>query len=116
MQSTAQTVVTTCTVCDIAKGVTYECLRARASCQHPTAQWRNVGVGGTHLVSAAVIEVMVGSNASYNLDASFLSSSLDLGNVVRIDGRRLVRRVVDEEVRVVVVADGDRHDLHFSDG
>ena len=75
-----------------------------------------MGVAGTHLVSAAVIEVMVGSNASYNLDASFLSSSLHLGNVVRVDGGRLVRRVVDEEVRVIVVADWDGYDLHSSGG
>ena len=71
---------------------------------------------GTDLVPTAVIKMMVGGNTCDNLDAGLVSGSLDLGDVVGIYGCGFVGRVVNEEIRVVVVADGDRDDLHSDSG
>lgn len=72
----------------------------------------------TYLIPAAVIEVVVGGNCSDNLYASIRSGLLHLENIVGVDGSGTVGRrgIVNEQVRVVVIADGDRYDLHGAAG
>ena len=77
------------------------------------ARWT---VDGTDLVPTAVIEVMVCSNGGDDFDTGLLGGCLDFGDVVGVNCSRFVGRVVDEEVRVVVVADWHGYDLHSGGG
>ena len=70
--------------------------------------------GGAYWVTTTVIMVMVGGEGCNNLDAVLLCGSGDLGDVPGIDGCGFVGGWVDEEVGVVVVADGNREDLHVA--
>lgn len=56
--------------------------------------------------------MVVGGDACDNFDAVGLCSSDNFRYVIGIDGGGLVGRLVDDEVRVVVVADGNGNDLH----
>ncbi len=61
-----------------------------------------------------MIEVMVGGNSSDNVDAGLVCGFANLVDVVRVDCGGLVGDVVDEEVRVVVFANGNGDDLHLA--
>ena len=66
----------------------------------------------THLVAATVVKVVVGGELADELYALLLGGLDDLWDVIGIDGEGLVDLVVDEEVGVVVVTNGDGKDLH----
>ena len=70
---------------------------------------------GTCLVATAVVKVVVGGDVGDDVHAKVSGSCLKLGDVVGIDGGCLLGVVVDEEVGVVVVADGNGDDLHGSE-
>ena len=64
------------------------------------------------LVTTTVVVVMMGGEGTREFYARFLRCGLDLGDIVGVHGQGLVGLLVDEEVGVVVVADGDGDDLH----
>ena len=74
--------------------------------------------GGSHLtenadlVTTAVIVVMMGGDACYDVDAGFLSGGLDLGHVIGVDSSGLVGDIVDEKIGVVIFTNGYRYDFH----
>ena len=57
-----------------------------------------------YLVPTAVIKVMVGRNPSDDPNTRFLCGSLDLGHIVRVDRSGGIGGVVDEQIRVVILA------------
>lgn len=61
-----------------------------------------------------MIEVMVGGYGGDNVDAGLVCGFANLVDVVGVDCGGLVGGVVDEEVRVVVLADGNGDDLHLT--
>lgn len=65
-----------------------------------------------HLVSSAMVVMMMSRDSSDNLYAELLCSCLDLRDGVWIDGGCFLRLVVDEQVRVVVFADGHWYNFH----
>ena len=70
---------------------------------------------GTCLVTTAVVKVVVGGDVGDDVDAKVSSGCLELGDIVRVDGGGVLCIVVDEEVGVVIVADGDGDHLHGSE-
>ena len=65
-----------------------------------------------------MIFVVVGCEIRYNLNTVGVGGGSDLGDIECVDGGGLLCCLVDEEIRVVVFADGDCNDLHecTSDG
>ena len=69
----------------------------------------------TCLVATAMVVVVVGGDVGDDVHAKVSGSCLKFGHVVRVDGGGVLCVVVDEEVGVVIVADGDRDDFHGSE-
>lgn len=67
----------------------------------------------SHLISAAMIKMVMGCDGSDDFDACFFCSSFDLWHVVRIYGCCFLCVLVDEEIGVIVLTHGDWDDLHF---
>lgn len=65
-----------------------------------------------YLVTTAVVEMMVCGYSRHYLHAVGLGGGGDLRDVVRIDGSGSTGWLVNEQIRVVVFADGNRDDLH----
>lgn len=68
----------------------------------------------TYFVAATVILVVVGGDGSRYFYAQFLRFGSDLCDVKDVDSRSLVGRLVNEEVGIVVVANGYGNYLHGS--